>query len=178
MKLIAELSDNDVTGKEIIINESKATRRKAARAIVIGDKNQIALLSIPKYSYHKLPGGGIENNEKVIPALLREIKEETGCNAKIIKEIGLIKEYKGEYNQIQESFCYISKVIWKKGETNFTQEEKDAGFEIIWADIKEAIKIFESDKPSDYTAKFINKRDYLILLEGLKLFDELEVEVN
>ena len=173
MKLIAKLSDKEVLNKETIVDESKATSRKAARAIVMDNKNKIAILSIPKYSYHKLPGGGIEDNEEIISALLREVKEETGCNIKIIEEIGLIKEYKGKYNQVQESFCYLSKVVGKKGKTNFTQDEKDAGFEIIWVNIKKAINIFKEDKPSDYTAKFINKRDYLILLEGLKLLDAL-----
>jgi len=42
--------------------------RHAARAVVVNQKNRIALLYVAKDHYHKLPGGGL-NKKKVLPLL-------------------------------------------------------------------------------------------------------------
>ena len=50
-------------------------RRPSARAIIRkGDK--IALVYSPKEKYYKFPGGGIENGENPVEAMIRETREE------------------------------------------------------------------------------------------------------
>lgn len=171
MKLIKELRDLGVTGKDVPKNKKDYWIRIAARAIILNSKGEIAILSTPKshHYHHKLPGGGLEENEDVKKALIREIREETGCEIDIIKEVGEIIEYKNKDNLKQISYCFLAKVKGKIGKTNYTKAEKDAGYELEWMPINNVIKLFEDGKPVDYSAKFIQLRDYNFLIEGKKL---------
>ena len=36
--------------------------REAARAVVVDENGRVALLKVGKHSYHKLPGGGIDES--------------------------------------------------------------------------------------------------------------------
>lgn len=60
-----------------------------------------------KYDYYKFPGGGIEEKEDILTALIRETEEETGL---VIKE-NSIKEYGYVYRILKstqdETVCFI-----------------------------------------------------------------------
>jgi 8-oxo-dGTP diphosphatase len=167
MKLIKELRDLEATGKDIPQPEKQYSQRVAARAIILDPTNNIALISISKFGYHKLPGGGLEEREDIKEALKREAKEEVGCDIEIINEVGEVIEYKNEYNQKQTSYCYLAKTKGPKGKTSFTKDE--IGFKLLWVPIKKAMQLMESDSPKDYTAKFIRLRDYTFLSAASKL---------
>ena len=71
--------------------------RNSARSIIIKN-GKIAMIHSRKYDYYKFPGGGIENGEDPIEAMIRETQEEAGL--KVIP--GTIKEY-GYVHRIQKS---------------------------------------------------------------------------
>ncbi len=79
--------------------DGKAFIRPSARAIIIKNK-KIYMVHSLVYDYYKFPGGGIEDNESNIDALIRETAEEAGL--KVIKDS--IKEY-GRVLRIQKSDC-------------------------------------------------------------------------
>lgn len=65
----------------------------------------------------ELPGGKIEFNESVDEALVREIKEETGIEVKVIKLLPISQTVYWEYSwgtQQTLLFCYLCKFINKK----------------------------------------------------------------
>jgi len=164
MRLIATITDKDVTGRTLEI-KGKYSSRTAARAIVFDSEGKIALLNAKKFGFHKLPGGGVEKGEDIKGALERELKEEIGCKVKITKELGKTIEIKNGYMQKQESFCYVANVL-SRCDSSLTKEEKeDLGAEVEWVTLDDAIKIFEKDNPKDYTAKFIRYRDLIFLRE-------------
>src|SRR3989344_2222838 len=136
--------------------------RKAVRAILFDEKKRVALMSVSKHNYHKLPGGGIEEGENTEEALRREIKEETGGEIEITGEVGKIIEEKSHYSKIQESYCFIAK-LRKLGKPEFTEHEIEGGFSLIWVPLDEAISIMEKDTLEDYTGKFIRLRDLSFL---------------
>lgn len=107
--------------------------RKAARAVVFDNNNQIGLLYVKKKNYYKLPGGGVETGEDAEAALRRECKEELGVEIRIIKEVGGIVEYRSKWKLCQTSYCFIAKIDSEKNNPNFTEKEKLSGFEIVWA---------------------------------------------
>lgn len=166
MKIIATITDREITGRDIKFN-GKYSNRTAARAIVFNSDGKIALLNAKKYGFHKLPGGGVEGKEAINETLDRELKEELGCKVQITGEVGEIIEVKGKSGEKQTSYCYVARVL-SSGKSNLTKNEKEnLGVEIEWVVPEEAIRLLEKDKPEDYTAKFIRYRD-LIFLKALK----------
>jgi len=68
---------------------------KAVDAVIEVGKNKIVLIKRkypPFQDFYALPGGFIEKGEKAKEAVIREVKEETNLDIKIIKKIGLYDE--------------------------------------------------------------------------------------
>jgi 8-oxo-dGTP pyrophosphatase MutT (NUDIX family) len=166
MKLLKTIKDEDfgLINKDV----SDYKKRTAVRAIVFDSENKVALLNVSQYGYHKLPGGGVEDGEQLAEALNREVMEEIGCNIKVSGELGRIVEFRDEFELEQESLCYLAKVIGKKGNSNFTEEEANQGFAPFWTCLENAIDILRADSPKNYEGKFIKVRD-LCFLEEAKL---------
>ena len=71
--------------------------RNSARSIIIRD-GKIAMIRSRKYDYYKFPGGGIEQDENPVEAMIRETREEAGLV--VIPET--VREY-GYVHRIQKS---------------------------------------------------------------------------
>ncbi len=71
--------------------------RDSARSIIIQD-GKVAMIHSLKYDYYKFPGGGIENGESPMEAMIRETREEAG----LLVKPDTIREY-GYVHRIQKS---------------------------------------------------------------------------
>jgi 8-oxo-dGTP diphosphatase len=163
MELLAEISDADFG-----LKPRKVTRwrvRRAARTVLIDENGEIVLEHARKLNYYKIPGGGIERSESVIKAARREALEETGYKIKIIKPIGLIREYRSRIKLLQISYCFLASTVGYQEEPNFTGSEKSEGFTTSNAkDLNHAILLVkQKGKDLPYLAKFMVKRDSLFL---------------
>ena len=143
--------------------------RKAARAVIFNDRNEIALQYVSKDNYHKLPGGGLETGEDVETALKRECLEEAGSNISIINEIGITIEYRNYVNLLQISYCYIAELVGETVEPSFDEGELAHGFQSIWVSIDEAILMLQNEKPDVNEGKYIQCRDLTILKEAKRI---------
>jgi 8-oxo-dGTP pyrophosphatase MutT (NUDIX family) len=142
--------------------------REAARAVVVDENGRVALLKVGKHSYHKLPGGGIDEGEDKIEALSREFIEEIGCDANVIAELGAIVELRDKWELKQTSYCYLAKQFGPISEPEFTPEEIADGFSVVWVDsVDIAITLLENDRPTNYEGLFIQKRDLTLLNHAL-----------
>ncbi len=162
MELLRTLTDHDI-GLEIS-EETKFCVRNASRAVIFNSDNKIALLSIGKHNYHKLPGGGIEEEENWQDAILREAMEEIGAPITLrgIK-LGKIEEYRHRHNMHQISYCSIADLSGPLEDLNRTEEEIDNEQFPLWVALDEAIEIMEHDFPGDYEGRFIKIRDLTFL---------------
>lgn len=164
MKLLREIHHSEIVPNTKDKDSSGFRERHAARAIVTDEDGRIALLYVGKYGYHKLPGGGVEDNEDIKQALKRELLEEIGCRAEVTAELGKVIEYRDEWDQKQISYCYLAKQIGEAGPPDFTEKELSEGFAIVWAkNIDEAIALLGQDAPEEYGATFIRERDLTFL---------------
>ncbi|HSW74718.1 MAG TPA: NUDIX domain-containing protein [Candidatus Saccharimonadales bacterium] len=164
MKLLCEIRHSEIVPNAKDKDSTGFGERHAARAIVTGGNGRVALLHVGKYNYHKLPGGGVENNEDIKQALERELLEEIGCRAEITDELGEIIEYRDEWNQKQTSYCYLAKQVGEMNRPDFTGKELSEGVALVWAkDTADAINLLEQDAPDDYGGKFIHERDLTFL---------------
>ena len=91
MRLLFEMDNKDHDGC------TRTFTRNSARSVIIRD-GKVAMVHSMKYDYYKFPGGGIENGECPIDAMIRETREEAGLT--VIPET--IREY-GYVHRIQKS---------------------------------------------------------------------------
>jgi ADP-ribose pyrophosphatase YjhB (NUDIX family) len=163
MELIREIYDSDIDSDDLGYREKFYEMRKAARAIVFNENQEVAILYSRKNEYHKLPGGGVEEGESLIESLKREIKEEVGCDSEIKGELGIVIECKNGHKKIQISYCYIANIKGDIMNTSYTKNEILEEFRLKWMSLDAAIRIFKEDSPLDYTGKFIRERDLTFL---------------
>jgi 8-oxo-dGTP pyrophosphatase MutT (NUDIX family) len=161
-----------IRDKDLGINTpapAKRHERNAGRALIFDLEKKIALLHVVNKKYHKLPGGGAKKGESIIQTMRRELREEVGCEIKNVKELGIIEEFRDRFSLHQFSYCFIGDLLGDKRLPSFEQEEINDGFEPIWLNLDEAIKLLESEtKIEDYEGKFIQVRDLVFLKEARK----------
>lgn len=172
MNLIYKVEDADIGEEKMKMDNPKV--RYASRGIVLNAKNEIALFYKEKMNEYKLPGGGIEENEKAIDAFKREVLEETGCIIDNINELGIIEEYKSHANFKQRSYVFVGNVKEDTNKLYITDKEKAEGAKLMWKSPENALKLIKEcydnllDSPYDkdenvYSTKFIAIRDQKIL---------------
>ena len=54
-------------------------------------------------------------------------------------------------------------MLGKPGNTALTEEEERDGFKLEWRSIEEVKDLFNTDKPTEYTDRFISLRDKRII---------------
>ncbi len=141
--------------------------RKAVRAVLIDSAGQVYLMYVGLHGYHKLPGGGIDQGEDNFQALTRELKEEVGCEAVIIRELGEVIEHRDYNATLQTSYCYLAQQVGTKHPNEIEQGEIDEQMsEVMAANIDHAIQLLEADKPDDLEGRFIQRRDLVFLREA------------
>jgi 8-oxo-dGTP diphosphatase len=166
MRRILEINDVDIGLKTEL--DVKYKPRTASRAI-LRKENLIALLKVSKQNYYKLPGGGLDEGETIEEALKREILEETGCTFRILGEVGEILEHRSQWEVVQTSHCFMAEVE-KEGKPQFTPDEIQDGFQLVWVTLDEAINLVKNSKPDTYDGKFIVKRDLEFLKQAQQYF--------
>lgn len=156
---------------------AKYTIREAARAVVIASDSNIALLHVTKNNHYKIPGGGVEDGEDLLGALKRECLEEAGCEITDIEELGMIVEYRPKEKLKQISYGYITHVGGKKGQPDFTDDEKADGFVLVWVPFTQALELFTKATPAtDEGRLYMGPRDTLFLQEAQKYFDKMKAK--
>ena len=103
--------------KEIEFDISKAIFRPAIYGIVLDGKN-ILLVNVKDTGKYFFPGGGIELGEDMESALIREIKEETGVDAVVEKNLTFTETF-AYYNPHDVyyqtyAFYYVCKPLTKE----------------------------------------------------------------
>lgn len=175
MNELAVITKQDFDPNGTGVFENNFGVREAARAILINDSGEVYLMHVRLHGYHKLPGGGIDEGESKVEALLRELLEEVGCRAEIISEVGMITEYRttpwqGIERMKQISYCYLAKQVGKQGESELEEGElAEQMVEVKAQSIEHAIELLNMDKPDNLEGKFIQKRDVLFLRAAQKV---------
>lgn len=169
MKTLLVVYEQDFIPDTLMVDYSSFRKREASRAILLDKDQRFHLLNVSKHSYHKLPGGGIDDGEDIFEALERELMEEVGCRAEIISEIGTIIEFRNYEKLKQTSYCYLAKQTGEQEKPALEEGELNEGmFGIKANSIDDAIAILSNDKPDNLEGLFIQKRD-LAFLKAAKM---------
>ncbi|MCF7865150.1 MAG: NUDIX hydrolase [Candidatus Pacebacteria bacterium] len=151
MQLLKLLNIDNLTEEEI----QTYKHRRTVRVIAFDNnsesetQNKIAFINAKNRGYYELPGGGVEESESLELGAIREAKEEIGCDIEITGEIGIFKEYIKSKNLINETFCFIARVVGEKGDQTLTNKEIAEGKSVMWVDIQEAIRLIRTNPSPD-----------------------------
>lgn len=164
MEIIATIDLNDYEGL------TKIDLRHACRAIIIKD-NKLIMVHSNKGEY-KFPGGGINENESLIDALIREVKEETGLYVikESIKEFGTILE-KRKSSLFEDtifmhySYYFTCNVYDRISEQSLDEYEKEEEFTLSYVTPKEILDLNKTSTIKHTLRE--NKALELIIEKGL-----------
>jgi 8-oxo-dGTP diphosphatase len=145
--------------------------RKSARAILLNNKGEMATQYVANYTFHKLPGGGVDECESVEEALMREVKEEVGCACEIVRPVGMTIEYRNKYQLLHISYCFVAKVAGDILTPTLEAGEIEEGQETHWLPPKVVLEKMKHDAPQKYEGYFILVREQAFLEEFLKFGD-------
>ena len=113
------------------------TRRPGVYAIIaLGDHVLVTHQSAPVPEF-QLPGGGIDKGEQPIPALHREVHEETGWKIAVMRRLGAFRRFTfmPEYEIWAEKLCtvYLARPVLRLGPPS------EAGHTAVWLPVEEAL---------------------------------------
>lgn len=113
------------------------TRRPGVYAILLQGDHILATHQAEPIPEFQLPGGGIDRGEHPIPALHREVYEETGWKIAVTRRLGAFRRftYMPEYDMWAEKLCavYLARPVRRLGPPS------EAGHTAIWLPVEEAL---------------------------------------
>lgn len=141
MRLLFNMDANDYD------KNGRAFVRHSARCITI-QNGRVAMVHSLKYDYYKFPGGGIEENETKVQALIRETEEEAGLVIvpESIQEFGYVHRVEKSDHMdadyfVQDNFYYLCEVQKAKMSQKLDDYEADEHFTLEWVEPDKAIVV-------------------------------------
>ena len=138
---------------EPVRHDIQYKQRPGAYAIVVrSDRILLTHQAVPEPEF-QLPGGGIDPGEPVLPALHREILEETGWHVTGLRRLGAFRRftYMAEYDLWAEKICqvYFARPTLRIGPP--TEDAHTA----IWTTPALAADLVENDGDRMFIRKFL-----------------------
>ncbi len=102
----------------------------------------------------QLPGGGIDPDESPIPALHREVMEETGWAITAARRLGAFRRftYMPEYGIWAEKMC----TVYHARPTLQLGPPTEAGHTAYWVDPFEAVEVLENEGDRAFLVSLLN----------------------
>jgi 8-oxo-dGTP diphosphatase len=113
------------------------TRRPGVYAILLDGDHILATHQAKPVPEVQLPGGGIDRGEQPIPALHREVYEETGWKIAVTRQLGAFRRftYMPEYDMWAEKLCtvYLARPVRRLGPPS------ESGHTAVWLPLEQAL---------------------------------------
>ena len=152
--------------------------RNSARSIIIRD-GRVAMVHSLKYDYYKFPGGGIEEGEDPLEAMIRETREEAGLTVipGSVREYGMVHRIQKSDKDdaecfIQDNYYYLCKVKDEPVAQDLDDYEAKESYRLEYVDPATAIGKNRSVGETPYNrAMFEREARVLEMLQAEGLLD-------
>ncbi len=128
---------------EQVRHDQRYRKRPGIYAVLVRDGAVLLTHQMEPVPEFQLPGGGIDPGEHPIPALHREVREETGWKIDRLRRLGAFRRftYMPEYDLWAEKICqvYLARPSVCLG------PPAEDGHTAIWATFADAISLVEND---------------------------------
>jgi len=119
--------------------------RLTGKCIILDAEQKVGLVATTVNYIYTLPGGGIEENEKIEEGIIREVKEETGYDIEIIKMVGVIEDYRNREKRHGINYCAVANIVGEKTDADLTDSEKENGLHLKWFTKEEAHELLKEE---------------------------------
>jgi 8-oxo-dGTP diphosphatase len=137
---------------EAVRKDVRYRRRPGIYAVVI-DGGEVLLTHqaepVPEF---QLPGGGLDPGEQPLPALHREVLEETGWRILPLRHLGAFRRftYMPEYDLWAEKIC----AVWLARPLRRLGPPAEAGHTAVWAPLAVAARIAGNPGDRHFLSRF------------------------
>lgn len=140
MKTFEPLIHPELQGKTL----NRIYHRVSVRGI-LHKEGKLLLIYTKRYDDYSLPGGGVEANESLEKALIREMEEETGAqNVRIIRPFGILEETRPIHYPEYDAMHQISHVFVCEADDVFNTPQMESyeqsnGSAPVWIPLEKAL---------------------------------------
>ena len=152
--------------------------RNVVRAIVFDEEDKFYFVravrddDFGKATLIETSGGGVEENEELLDAIKRELKEELGVEVDVVCKIGVVSDYYNLIHRHNINNYFLCKVK-SFGDKNLTKEEMDDfHLSTLRLSYEEACKEYEY-RANTKLGKLISNRELPILHRAKKILDKM-----
>ena len=152
--------------------------RTVVRAIVFDEEDKFYFVKavrdddFGKATLIETSGGGVEENEELLDAIKRELKEELGVEVDVVCKIGVVSDYYNLIHRHNINNYFLCKVK-SFGDKNLTKEEMDDfHLSTLRLSYEEACKEYE-DRANSKLGKLISNRELPILHRAKEILDKM-----
>lgn len=140
-----------------------AFTRDSARGIIIRN-GKVAMIYSRKYDYYKFPGGGIENGENPIDAMIREAREEAGLIVipETVREYGCVHRIQKSDTDpsecfVQDNYYYLCDALDGLTSQSLDEYEAKESFLLEFVEPAAAIQKNRCKKESPYDQMMLER---------------------
>lgn len=150
--------------------------RQIVRAVVVDDDGYYYFAHLERNdifcngSIIETSGGGVEGNEDLNTAIIRELKEELGVDVEILCKIGVVDDYYNLIHRHNINNYYLCRVL-SFGENHLTQDEMESfHLSTMKVTYDEAIKEYERCS-STKLGRIVANRELPVLKRAKELLE-------
>ena len=152
--------------------------RNVVRAIVFDEEDKFYFVKavrdddFGKATLIETSGGGVEENEELLDAIKRELKEELGVEVDVVCKIGVVSDYYNLIHRHNINNYFLCKVK-SFGDKKLTKEEMDDfHLSTLRLSYEEACKEYEY-RANTKLGKLISNRELPILYRAKEILDKM-----
>ena len=152
--------------------------RTVVRAIVFDEEDKFYFVravrddDFGKATLIETSGGGVEENEELLDAIKRELKEELGVEVDVVCKIGVVSDYYNLIHRHNINNYFLCKVK-SFGDKKLTKEEMDDfHLSTLRLSYEEACKEYEY-RANTKLGKLISNRELPILYRAKEILDKM-----